>query len=455
MDTLRCLYSRMWCGSPFYFKGRKEIHLLVLLVFVTVKLVAQNTGPQKAINSGEAVPDHTFARSINLKEKSIGEFKGKLLILDFWTTFCSSCVATFPKLQKLQKDFDKEIQIVLVNDGEKEEVIRKFIDRRKEKFDETITLPIVYSDTLLKKYFPHTSVPHVAWIDKNGVFRTTTRSDVVNEKNIKALLEGNMPSMQQKTDERAKWDVYKPLYKDGNGGDGGLLAWRSYLGSFDPKLIGTQFVVANDEQGYCITSTNTPIPGLYRYAYSNRLDESGNLLLLPECYTLLMVSDETKYNYMKEGEIQYEKIYTYQLNAAPSTKEQLLDMMKEDLKRFFGLDAQWKSVVRDCLVLKATDTLALQYETGEKYIDITDTGLRVNNITVKELVNYLMDNTEFFLSPYQIIDETGFKGKLKTLDFDIHKDYKKFSAGLERFGLSLSLEKRQVDVLVLSEPSVN
>src|SRR5687767_12747147 len=54
-----------------------------------------------------------------------GNGTSKLIILDMWSTGCSSCMEAFPKMVLLQDQFKKQLQIVLVNPWESDSQIRK------------------------------------------------------------------------------------------------------------------------------------------------------------------------------------------------------------------------------------------------------------------------------------------------------------------------------------------
>src|SRR6516225_5369840 len=71
----------------------------------------------KALNIGDQVPDLQFQNVLNYKAKTakLSDFKGKLVILDMWSTSCTACISGFVKMQKLQNEFDGKIQILLVN----------------------------------------------------------------------------------------------------------------------------------------------------------------------------------------------------------------------------------------------------------------------------------------------------------------------------------------------------
>src|ERR1700694_4067946 len=67
------------------------------------------------------------------KEVRISDFKGKWLVVDFWTKYCGACVNSFPKIDSLQKEFKDKLQFLLIGLEDKEQKIRPMFAKFKEK----------------------------------------------------------------------------------------------------------------------------------------------------------------------------------------------------------------------------------------------------------------------------------------------------------------------------------
>src|SRR5438034_9125331 len=70
---------------------------------------------------GHQLPEIVFNSVTNYKSKTarLSDFKGKIIILDFWSSFCGSCINLFPHLDSLQQKFKNDLQIILVNTNSK------------------------------------------------------------------------------------------------------------------------------------------------------------------------------------------------------------------------------------------------------------------------------------------------------------------------------------------------
>lgn len=117
----------------------------------------------------------------NLKGKSVklSDYKGKVIVLDFWATWCGPCKASFPKMQELVTKYkDKDVEFLFVNTFEKDteaETLKKvttYISDKKYSFN------VVFdSKTKVADNYKIKAIPTRVVIDKNGNILSADSSD--------------------------------------------------------------------------------------------------------------------------------------------------------------------------------------------------------------------------------------------------------------------------------------
>lgn len=103
-------------------------------------------------------------KSIEGKEVKLSDFKGKVVILDFWATWCAPCREGIPDLIDIQKNYSKDVQIIGITvDENPMKVVPPFVKEYK------INYPILIgTDEVYQKYGGIDAIPTTFIIDKNG-----------------------------------------------------------------------------------------------------------------------------------------------------------------------------------------------------------------------------------------------------------------------------------------------
>jgi thiol-disulfide isomerase/thioredoxin len=141
-----------------------RLRALLALASLALALVA---GTAHALEEGDRAPDFQ-ARSVSGDAQVVlHEMRGKVVLVDFWASWCAPCNAAMPQLEKLSKEFPADQFVVLgVNVDKKLEDARRALERR----------PVTYANAsdptgMLPKRFGLDTMPTTYLIDQNGVVR--------------------------------------------------------------------------------------------------------------------------------------------------------------------------------------------------------------------------------------------------------------------------------------------
>jgi thiol-disulfide isomerase/thioredoxin len=129
-----------------------------------VQLPTNNNVKEKLAASVKIKATGFKLQDLNGKEVSLSDFKGKNVFLNFWATWCPSCKAEMPEIEKLyQETKNSDLVILAINLGENRQTVQSFKDKNKYNFD-----MLLDTDQEVAIKYDITSIPTSFFIDKNG-----------------------------------------------------------------------------------------------------------------------------------------------------------------------------------------------------------------------------------------------------------------------------------------------
>ena len=167
----------------------KQMTLLCRLVVVIMTgIMSGAPNLYAAPRSGQAAPNFK-ANTTSGQQVSLENYRGRVLILDFFATWCQPCRASIPHLVEMNKKYGQQGLYVLgmSADEDGERAVKAFADKYR------ITYPIALAGESTLEDFGVRSVPVMFVIDKKGrvaeVFRGFTNEVAGStEQLIKKLL---------------------------------------------------------------------------------------------------------------------------------------------------------------------------------------------------------------------------------------------------------------------------
>jgi len=120
-------------------------------------------------------------RGITTENYDFNEAKGKVVLVNFWATWCVPCIAEMPSLQTLYDDYGEKIEFVLVTSDSKDK-IDPFMK------EHSFSMPIYNQASEAPIEFETRTIPKTFLLDKKGnIVIEATRADWDTKKTRKLL----------------------------------------------------------------------------------------------------------------------------------------------------------------------------------------------------------------------------------------------------------------------------
>ena len=145
-----------------------KFFITVIIIFSTFSSYSKDSNLPKNLIIYDKLKEYRDVYFKNTLDKDIKliDYKGKLLVMNFWASWCEPCKEEMPSLDKLSVDINfKNLEVIPINIGQEK------INKIKEFYSETNikNLDIFYdTDVRLAKKFLLRGVPTTIIISKDG-----------------------------------------------------------------------------------------------------------------------------------------------------------------------------------------------------------------------------------------------------------------------------------------------
>lgn len=386
----------------------------------------------KALQIGDTIPDELWKMPLQVANHpegkdtvTLNDYRDKLIILDFWASWCVPCIRSLGKLDSLQEQFSEDLAVIPITFEAAASSAKVFAAK-------DWSLPTAVTDTALKQYFPHRSVPHQVWIKDNVVRGIANEGDATAE-NIKRASQDDGFTLHTKRDI-LDFSPYEPISTYAERVGAPILYSSTITGFIDG--LGSSVGKRKDDTALFINYTNVPAMMMYQ---STLQRENNRIVLVSDSLEAFVHLPDNK-----------TRLYAYQkVLPAGTPAEVVREAVLNDLNAYFGLQVEEKTLDRDCYVI--TDTVG---KTGpgnaprpEKVIG--NGQLEYAFSSFSSLLNFSVAWT-----PDQLIyiNESSFTGRVLTAPYELlQKDPDRLKAALIPYGLTVRKERRPVQMYVLSD----
>jgi len=287
------------------------------------------------LNPGEPIPDAVWKMLLELnyfagKKKTVklADFKGKVIVFDFWSTGCKACIEGIPKMELIQDRFKKDMVILMVNSKRNKDTpqrIKTRFQKYREDFNYVPKLGSILDDTVFTTLFEHNTLPTTVVINSKGEFVATTNANNLTDSNIEAWLKGAKGNIKNK-------GIYYNTGGEGRGGGGPLFDTTStyYYSAFakqrDNFLDSYPNTVYRDGTTYLRIGNHT-LSFMLTYAFPLEMKDYSvrNAYYAPGLgidFKLKLIRNRYWYEYFNRDSV---------------TKKEIRDVYRKDFVHFFKI----------------------------------------------------------------------------------------------------------------------
>lgn len=120
----------------------RNIHPIYILLFFVTLIVSCGESRQNPRDlsdtlrkTDQIIRNATF-QDLEGNEVSIQDFKGKVVLIDFWETWCSPCLEVFPAMDSLREEYGNDFEVLAVNllGADTPEDVQEFMEKKGYDF---------------------------------------------------------------------------------------------------------------------------------------------------------------------------------------------------------------------------------------------------------------------------------------------------------------------------------
>jgi peroxiredoxin len=140
--------------------------LILAVVVVAVVTMVRDCRRLAPLPVGGLAPDFRAPR-LDGGELHLADYRGQVVLLDFWASWCAPCIAAMPGLSRLHDRFAaRGLVLVGVNLAENRQAVEAFARRARIRYPIALDL-----DSRIANAYRVSTIPQVLVLDRDGVIR--------------------------------------------------------------------------------------------------------------------------------------------------------------------------------------------------------------------------------------------------------------------------------------------
>jgi len=392
----------------------------------------------KPLQIGDTIPEYLWHLSLQVVNHPEGrdtvtldEYRGKLIILDFWATWCGSCVETMPQANELLNKNRDKLCILPISTETIDKVSAFWYANQITK---SLTLSPIIGNQVLQEAFPHRSVPHLVWISPTGVVNAYTSSRQLNGGKLLSALNGDFTGVRQKINV----DVTKPLFISGSLPSSNLRQLSLlFRGRLEGLASGNVFRRVDGTIHGRMLSNKTLLTLFEVCARELIIDYDRKRL---RCETKEAGGLSPEFSNLHLEQWRDSLFYTIEVVLAVEQRHRLYSEMLETLNRNTPYIASIEPMMTDCYVLREAN--------AEKRATAVAKGKGANPMFIQAMNKLSWNECPF-------VDETTKEKRFNEDMFANIDDRESLREMLLSHGLSLVSDQRELDILVIRDDTAN
>jgi thiol-disulfide isomerase/thioredoxin len=138
---------------------------IIVSVFLLIAVTIAGCSRSTTLAIGSPAPGFKL-EDLRGNVVTLEQYRGKIVLLDFWATWCGPCRMTMPVIERVQQQYSNDLAVLAINLQEEPDQVRRYVEQ--QKIHSTVLLD---RDGEVGRIYQSESIPMQVLIDQEGIVR--------------------------------------------------------------------------------------------------------------------------------------------------------------------------------------------------------------------------------------------------------------------------------------------